>query len=244
MLRITILLGACLGLYALEPGPGDGYWAEAEITAYCPCTICCGAGARGITATGLRVESHPYGIAADPDLLPYGTRIVFGAGDNPLCRLMDRHALPRILRVDDTGGAVVREGHEHGILRLDVRVRLHRTAVRIGRFRMRVFIEERAAGDVTMRGGAPRPATFTPRDLLAAARSDVPIRLALAARPGAGARATRGAPTMPCLAPGRRPGGGSARRTLLDDRSRMPVLAWLSPMPGPPRGAPQAGRAA
>ncbi len=48
-----------------------------EVTAYCACVKCCGAGARGLTASGKRVnyEGGRF-VAADTRLLPFGTRLV------------------------------------------------------------------------------------------------------------------------------------------------------------------------
>ncbi len=47
-----------------------------EVTAYCPCTKCCGPNAAGITASGLPV-SHNNGrfVAADTTVLPFGMKL-------------------------------------------------------------------------------------------------------------------------------------------------------------------------
>lgn len=47
------------------------------VTAYCPCTKCCGKNAQGITASGKRV-SHNNGrfVAADTKILPFGKKLV------------------------------------------------------------------------------------------------------------------------------------------------------------------------
>jgi 3D (Asp-Asp-Asp) domain-containing protein len=47
-----------------------------EVTAYCPCTRCCGPRAQGITASGHPV-THNAGrfVAADTSVLPFGTRV-------------------------------------------------------------------------------------------------------------------------------------------------------------------------
>lgn len=60
------------------------------ITAYCPCEKCCGAYANGYTATGAKA-TQGVTIAADPDVLPMGTKIE-----------MDGHTYT----VQDTGGAI------------------------------------------------------------------------------------------------------------------------------------------
>ena len=43
-----------------------------EVTAYCPCEICCGAWADGIVYTGGYAEEGRT-IAVDPDIIPLGT---------------------------------------------------------------------------------------------------------------------------------------------------------------------------
>lgn len=44
------------------------------VTAYCPCTVCCGRWADGVTATGVRaVEGRT--VAADWSVLPPGSRV-------------------------------------------------------------------------------------------------------------------------------------------------------------------------
>ena len=48
-------------------------------TAYCPCTKCCGK-SDGITSTGVKAEAN-HTIAADPNVLPYGTEILCGMGE-------------------------------------------------------------------------------------------------------------------------------------------------------------------
>jgi 3D (Asp-Asp-Asp) domain-containing protein len=59
------------------------------VTAYCPCRICCGPAARGITASGTRADHR---LAAAPRHIPFGTRIdVPGYGR---------------VEVEDRGGAI------------------------------------------------------------------------------------------------------------------------------------------
>lgn len=67
-----------------------------EVTAYCPCPICCGPHARGITASGQPVSfNRGHFVAADTDLLPFGTRLLI-PGYN--------HSRP--VPVADRGGAI------------------------------------------------------------------------------------------------------------------------------------------
>jgi 3D (Asp-Asp-Asp) domain-containing protein len=63
-----------------------------EVTAYCPCTICCGPMAQGITASG-KLVSHNGGrfVAADTSVLPFGTKLVIpGYADNESVEVLDR----------------------------------------------------------------------------------------------------------------------------------------------------------
>ncbi len=106
------------------PEARRSHWVMAKVTAYCPCALCCGPDARGVTATGTKTSRHPYGLAADPRLLPYGTRV----------------RIPGYLEgthpgdwwpVDDTGGAM-RQDAEQGVLHIDCRLRSHSSARQFG----------------------------------------------------------------------------------------------------------------
>lgn len=50
------------------------YIGECIITSYCPCEICCGSCADGLTATG--VPAEPGGVAVDPDIIPLGSTVI------------------------------------------------------------------------------------------------------------------------------------------------------------------------
>ena len=53
----------------------DVFLGEYTLTAYCACSKCCGVWANGYTATGtLATEGRT--IAVDPDVIPYGTRVL------------------------------------------------------------------------------------------------------------------------------------------------------------------------
>ncbi len=83
-----------------------------KVTAYCPCKKCCGKYADGKTSIG-KDAWKTLGVAADPILLPYGTRLnIPGVG---------------IRIVDDTGGAM-RQDAKKGICHIDVRFHNHETA--------------------------------------------------------------------------------------------------------------------
>lgn len=79
------------------------------VTAYCPCKKCCGAYANGYTATGEKA-TQGVTVAADPDVLPMGTKIE-----------LDGHTYT----VQDTGGAIAGN-------RLDLYFNSHEDALRWG----------------------------------------------------------------------------------------------------------------
>ena len=87
-----------------------------DVTAYCPCTICCGPLASGVTASGKGV-GHNGGqfVAADPGLFPFGT-----------CLSIPGYADDQIVEVIDRGSAII--GH-----RLDVFFPTHEQAAEWGR---------------------------------------------------------------------------------------------------------------
>ena len=89
-----------------------------EITAYCPCTNCCGLWTDGITACGA-IAKEGVTIAADTDILPFGTKVKIDG---------------EIYTVQDTGGAI--QGN-----RIDIFMNDHQTALDWGRQTIEVFVE-------------------------------------------------------------------------------------------------------
>lgn len=97
----------------------------AKVTAYCPCTICCSPSADGTTSTGLKTDRHPYGIAADPRALPYGTRVRVPG-------YLEVSRPGEWFTVDDTGGDMRRSWEDEKVIHIDVRYRNHAWAKRWG----------------------------------------------------------------------------------------------------------------
>jgi 3D (Asp-Asp-Asp) domain-containing protein len=95
-----------------------------EVTAYCPCTKCCGENAEGITASGHDV-SYNQGrfVAADTDVLPFGTKLI----------IPGYHGKP--VQVIDRGGAI--KGNK-----LDLFYPTHEEALQWGRQIIDVTIVE------------------------------------------------------------------------------------------------------
>jgi len=119
---------------AAEPAPPPSQKPErknyrevlAVVTAYCPCTRCCGPEADGRTSIG--VNAWKRGIASDPRAVDYGTRVyVEGYG---------------FAYIDDTGGALRRTWRRRGQVHLDLRMTYHWQAREWGRQEMRVRIYE------------------------------------------------------------------------------------------------------
>lgn len=87
-------------------------------TAYCPCVKCCGK-SDGITATGVKAKAN-HTIAADPNILPYGTEILCGMGE---------------FVVEDCGGAI--KGN-----RVDFFFESHEEALKFGRQEFTIWVKE------------------------------------------------------------------------------------------------------
>ena len=95
-----------------EPAPPRTRTIRCLVTAYTdhdPADVAAGYG-KGITATLTKTSENPYGVAADPRALPYGTWVSI-----PGYRKGDWQA------VDDTGSRVRRNWQRKGIIHLDVR---------------------------------------------------------------------------------------------------------------------------
>lgn len=63
-----------------------------QVTAYCPCTRCCGAGAQGLTASGRRISfNHGRFVAADTHVLPFNTKLIVpGYAGDAAVQVIDR----------------------------------------------------------------------------------------------------------------------------------------------------------
>lgn len=128
---LSLTLCGCVALANAE----DGRWTTAEVTAYCPCALCCGTHDR-TTANNTNTDAVPYAFAADRSL-PFGARVYVPTGLGVLDQI---RVDDRWFTVDDRGGALDTEARRYGVLRLDLRVRDHWWAVRFGRRALPVFI--------------------------------------------------------------------------------------------------------
>jgi 3D (Asp-Asp-Asp) domain-containing protein len=94
-----------------------------EVTAYCPCTKCCGPNANGMTASGKPVTFNGgVFVAADTNRLPFGTRLSIPGYDEG-----------QSVQVIDRGSAIKGE-------RLDVFFPTHEQALQWGRQRLPVTV--------------------------------------------------------------------------------------------------------
>ena len=100
------------------PEEGPDYLGEFQVTGYCSCTICCGEKEERLTKSET-VPRASHTVAADPSVIPLGTRIVID---------------DVVYTVEDTGKAV--EG-----MRLDIFFDSHEEAVRYGRKEKYVYLE-------------------------------------------------------------------------------------------------------
>ena len=103
-----------------------------EVTAYCPCTKCCGPQAQGITASGLPVSHNDSQfVAADIRVLPFDTEI----------RIPGYHGEDgAVVPVIDRGGAIKGK-------RLDVYFPTHKRALEWGRQTLPVQVLERVEAE-------------------------------------------------------------------------------------------------
>lgn len=87
------------------------------ITHYCPCSLCCGPWADGITSTGVTAVTNRT-IAVDPTIIPYGSKVVING---------------QIYVAEDCGGAI--KGN-----RIDIYVGSHAEGNNKGKYATEVFL--------------------------------------------------------------------------------------------------------
>jgi 3D (Asp-Asp-Asp) domain-containing protein len=121
----------------VEPPRQEWMVVLAVVTAYQPDTDCAHdefGQPTHRTSTRKSTDIHPYGIAADPSLLPYGTNVIVPEYLN--LRFPDK-AWP----VDDTGGALRHDGNAHGLVHLDLRYRTVWSALKHGKMWMEIHVD-------------------------------------------------------------------------------------------------------
>lgn len=98
------------------------YIGACTITAYCPCEICCGQWADGLTATG--IPAAPGIVAVDPEVIPIGSTVVIDgrrylAADTGVTGLhvdvcVEDHQTADAMGVSTAEVWVERKGDSHG----------------------------------------------------------------------------------------------------------------------------------
>jgi hypothetical protein len=113
--------------------PGKHFQAvHAIVTGYCPCPICCGAGAHGITYTGVHTSREPYGIAAPEALVNHEIHVP---------GYMFESEPGKFWKADDTGAAMNNSWSNSHVYHFDVRFMSHDWAQRWWGYRlMTVYI--------------------------------------------------------------------------------------------------------
>ena len=98
-----LLAAAALALVAalLSPGLWGGWPRRMVVTAYCPCTECCGPNAVGITASGKPVSANGQRFVAADRSVPFGTMLTIPGytGGRPV-EVLDRGGAIRGNRLD------------------------------------------------------------------------------------------------------------------------------------------------
>jgi hypothetical protein len=115
--------------------PGKHFRAiHAIVTGYCPCPICCGSHAHGITYTGVRTSIEPYGIAAPEALVRHAIHVP---------GYLFESEPGKFWKADDTGGALNTDWNDQHTYHFDVRFMSHDWAMRWWGYRtMTVYISQ------------------------------------------------------------------------------------------------------
>ena len=116
--------------------PGVHFHAiTAVVTAYTPCAACCGAGAKGITSTGVDTRTTPHGIAGPTCMVGSLVHIPgYLVKSNP----------GKFWKVDDTGGALNTDWNKRQIYHFDVRFVNYEWAKKWGRREITVYVADPA----------------------------------------------------------------------------------------------------
>jgi len=142
---LLFLLSSADTLEVAYPAPMRGRWVEVVLTAYSPLdafTRNDEGNPRRLTATGVPTGRVPYGVATDPQALPYGTRIWIPPETG---YLPETFPVERVFTVDDTGSIPRRRTRSTGVPHLDLRYKSVESAQRFGTRRAWVFIVEDGA---------------------------------------------------------------------------------------------------
>ncbi len=112
------------------------WWIRATVTGYSPHdAIDSGHASTQDTKTATMRDwrTHPYGLAADPKILPYGTYIQVPG-------YLEKSEPNTAWMVDDTGGSM-RKSWRRGIIHIDVRFKTESSARKFGKKNISVLVD-------------------------------------------------------------------------------------------------------
>ena len=112
------------------------WWVSATVTGYSPHDAIDAGHPSTLdtkTATMRDWRTHPYGIAADPRIIPYGTHIHVPG-------YLEKSEPYSAWQVDDTGGGM-RKSWRRGIVHIDVRFKTEYSATRFGKRHISVLVD-------------------------------------------------------------------------------------------------------
>ena len=128
--RITLLIAALdaaedyteRSVTSASEDPVQWQTVQMRVTAYCPCSKCCGSYSDGVTASGHKISQGDRFVAADK-VYPFGTEMIIpGYKDSQTVEVLDRGGAIRGNRLDVFFNSH-QEALEWGVRYLDVKIR-------------------------------------------------------------------------------------------------------------------------
>ena len=116
-IAVGLLAAAVLNAPAPQAEEPSIYADEFSVTAYCPCSACCGSWSDGLTASG--IPAGPGIVATDPDVIPLGSTVIIDGTE---------------YLAADTGGSI--KGS-----RIDICMESHTAALAFGVQEKKVWVE-------------------------------------------------------------------------------------------------------
>ncbi len=133
------MTGLFIAVLAMTPGLGEWEPVVMDVSAYCPCTSCCGPNARGITASGkpavgkLIAAPSSYAFGTEMRIPGYGTAKVQDRGG----AIKSAGEWVRSVSIGDQKVADVKLQHD----RIDLLFSTHQEALQWGRQTVTVWVK-------------------------------------------------------------------------------------------------------